>query len=216
MSKTVLGRNLGALLAGTKTAESTRAGQTPESANAEALGPGLRKLLKGVEGMSPESVDGFKEKGTTLSGLATVPAWYFFGADLLLLLLASFLVWPGVAGTGKMVLAMISVIMGALLAIVPFLRQSFQGGPNVAHEKWVMARHGIGEVEKVLMVRSQELLFVGEVQHLPGGRVMVLPLGVEGSPPLTPTETQRLSGEAVDAYKQFIERRGKQFRASLQ
>jgi hypothetical protein len=138
MSKTVLGRNLAALLRGAKVRGPAATRRTLDVANAETIGPGLRTLLKSIEaeGALPKPGDGPKEPRIHLDCFAAIPAWYFFGADLALLFLAAGLVWPAAAapGTGKIVLAGMAVLLGALLSIAPFyraLRSTVRGRTSV-------------------------------------------------------------------------------------
>jgi hypothetical protein len=219
MSKSVIGRNLGALLRGTKVSQPATTRTALDAAKDQTIGPGLRSLLIGAEAEegSSRSDDLPKERFPFLGGFAAMPAWYFFGADLALLFLASVLVWPAVVApaTGKVVLAGMAVVTGTLLSIIPFVRPAFEGSPKEVLRKWVLATHGTGEAEKALMVHAHPPAFVGEVQRLPTGRVTVVPLTVVGSLPLSPTEYRRLAGEAADAYCEITARRGRQFRSSL-
>jgi len=127
MSKRALGRNLDALLNGKKGSKRATAGVTQETANGERVGPGLKRLLNGFGGEArvPNPIDGAKKHGAFRKGFVSIPAWYFFGADLALLLMACVLISPAtVPQPGNILLAGIAVVTGALVSLVPFVQSS--------------------------------------------------------------------------------------------
>jgi hypothetical protein len=143
-----------------------------------------------------------------------------FGCDLALLFLAVALAWssdPGGTDAARFVLAGFAVFTGALLSIAAALRFGAPPAlPKARPGKWFLTRSGTGEAMKDLIVHAQLPIFVGEIQRAPGGRIDVLPLAVEGMPVWSGLQSQRLAREAAEAYREIMERRGKQFRAALE
>jgi len=220
MSKTVLGRSLGALLGGRKPAGSSSEGRSDQdAASDQMISAGLRTLLKRDEAQAAiQSAPLHDGRFAFMDGLADVPAWYFFGADLLLLALAAFLVLQGAVAPGPSTFffAGIAVATGALLSIVPLVRPASHEPKPEEPDRWFITRDKVGETERVLIIRAHDPLFIAEVQHAPTGRITVLPLPLEGdAPPLSAAESQRVATEAIEAYRSIIERRAKEFRATL-
>src|SRR5262245_34621268 len=169
MPKTVLGRSLGALLGTTKVPARATVPANRDPANGDKIGPGLETLLRTVRAIEALPSPDTRPRAFRgdLGDLAAIPAWYFFGADLALLFFAAILVWPRAAelSPAKFVLAGIMVVLGALLAVIPFLRPTFERSCSEPQSKWIVARHGMGEAERIIIVCLHEPGFAGEVQR---------------------------------------------------
>lgn len=118
MAKTVLGKGLGELMNGGKPAGQTPARPLAEPTEGELFGGrGVQTLL--TSSKERPSGGGFPAPEPAHEEPFSIPAWFFFGADLLLLALALVLViGPKPLPTWNVGLALAATVLGCCSAIV--------------------------------------------------------------------------------------------------
>ena len=219
MSKTVLGRGLATLMRGGKTRAAAKAVCSPDSPPNGQLGKrGFDSLLQATPEPSPSALSGAEaDPCETLLRFELIPGWYFFGADLLLLLLATAMIsfGPTPMSGGRILVAGMAVSLGAMFSLIPLLcRPLKHPRAEAAARNWMVARAG-GRREQTFIFRLSSPSFVGEIQRAPGGRLTVVPVPVEGAGAVSLALAQELAAEALDAFRRMEERRAKDFRALL-
>ena len=120
MAKQVLGRNLGALLD-----DCAKKSSDPFAAEAAPLGSGVRSLMRGP---SPAPASAGASPSPS-SPKQVVPAWYLFGADILLAALAIVIAGksPHPLTWQREVFCAAAVILGACLALGALVQEKAEG-----------------------------------------------------------------------------------------
>ena len=114
MTKPGLGKGLGKLMSGDKVAGTDDLPTTAEIVR-PAFGRGVNTLMQG----SPEAADPPAQK-------PLLPAWFYYGADLLLLFLSVAVAFSSEKplSTGPIIFCAICILIGIILALLGLARQT--------------------------------------------------------------------------------------------
>ncbi len=191
VAKPVLGRKLDVLLNGDRIAGKTDAASPAMPASGEPLvGPGVGALFKGFQTDDKTKAAASPFKGMTEPGvwkLWNMPAWYFWGADLVLLSLAAVILlksssppsWPQVLLCG------LAIALGAALGLAPVLMNRKTAPPETrtdTNPKWILAGDKTGAAGRVYVVHLHQPRFIAELIEADQGKPTLTPVWIEESP----------------------------------
>lgn len=202
MSKPVLGRGLGALLNGRATdASPEKKTSSSRDASDPTIGRGLGTLIKGGKASGVlenlESITGYSDQLSE----PTIPAWYFFGLDLLLLTFVGLTVvtsspldWLGV------LVCSIAIGLGAVIFTIPIWNhyRALKKGPvNSQVPEWVVTERDAGDGDpRRFAIHLHQPVFIGEIIESPERKTIVMPLWIEGDIELSDASVERLKHKA--------------------
>jgi hypothetical protein len=177
----------------------------------------LKSLLGGSRSTGQEEAGTGTRWQEWAASLEKIPTWFLWGADIALLALAATLAGrqDHPPALREMVTAGFMVTVGGLLAVFALIRPEPDASLDASVPEWLVSRLGTGDTEKTVIFRGRQPAFAGEVQWLPGGRWVVIPVPVEGCEPMVPADSQRFAVEAAKAFQIILDQRAKTFRASL-
>lgn len=190
VAKPVLGRKLDVLLNGDRIAGKTDAQAPALPASGEPLvGPGVNALLKGLQTDDKTKAAESPSMGRRESGvwaLWNLPAWYFWGADLLLLSLVAVIMlesssppsWPQVLLCG------LAIALGAALGLAPVLANRHAAPPEPRtdpHPKWILAGDKTGANGRVFVVHLHRPRFIAEWIENDQGKPLLTPMWIDES-----------------------------------
>ena len=202
MSKPVLGRGLGALLNGRATdASPEKSPLSSRNASNPAIGRGLGTLIKGGKASSVlENLESSTGDSNQLSE-PTIPAWYFFGLDLLLLAFVGLTVvtsspldWLG------LLVCSIAIGLGAVIFTIPIWNhyRALKKCPVRSQvPEWVVTEKNAGDGHsRRFVIHLHQPVFIGEIIESPERKTIVMPLWIEGDIELSDASVERLKRKA--------------------
>ena len=193
MAKPVLGRGLGTLLGGDRIAGKTAADPSDAST---ALTPGVGSLLRG---QPPEGAPLMSR--LSIRRVVALPDWYFYAADLLLIVSAGLVVYTGPRPLEwpQILFCAVAIGLGAGLSIFPFLgkRETWASrDPRGPLPRWLLSKSTETGPDREFIVHLHSPNFVAEVFGQHDGPPTIRPLWVDGTKGVSEVEMERLIRDA--------------------
>jgi hypothetical protein len=182
---------------GTLLGDDKIAGKTAEGAAPSMVTPGVGSLLRGQPPQGAPLMGRF-----SIRRVVALPDWYFYSADLLLIVSAGLVVYTGPRplGWSQIAFCAVAVGLGAVLSLIPFLgkREALMSrDPREPLPRWLLSKSAETGPDREFVIHLHAPNLVAEVFGQQDGPPTVRPLWVDGTKGVAQEEMERLVEEAA-------------------